>query len=336
MPAARRMVPRAQRKENAVNRLNAVWLLVCATACSESAGPPAQPALTDPAGLAARLAPINHAANVPPLQSLGAVSVPLYLSNLDIFSIMITDFGHRHVWDSNSGLYVRSDSVDGPADAARVVLYAIDSRSDLPAIPLVEIGTVDLYPYNAPAQPSTMRYVVSGTGPNAVVYADFNVVPHYQVQCWCATVAGWVSDGVTRLDFSAPYQVFPFSGGLFPANVTVSPQSFHFLQVGGLPGLGDSTVGATARFAFNGDSLESQGSLVFHTTGPATGSFTILINGRSFATGAYQAGALSFTGADGRALTPAEQAALVELATLPLGLALNVEFPTLTTFYCGC
>jgi hypothetical protein len=264
------------------------------------------------------------------------VSVPLYLSNLDIFSMQFLEFGHRHVWDVNQRLYVRSDSVAGPADAARVVLYAIDSLSDLPAIPLVEIGTVDLYPYNAPAQPTTMRYVVSDSGANPVVFADFKVVEHYQVQCWCATVAGWVSDGVTRLDFSAPYQVFPFSGGMFPGDVTVSPQSFHFLQTGALPGLGDSSVYATARLTFNGDSLESQGSLLFHTTGPTTGSFTILINGRSFATGTYQARGLAFTSTGGRALTPAEQSALAELATLPLGLALNVEFPTLTTFYCGC
>jgi len=305
----------------------------------DGAGPPA-PGLADPAALTSKLAAVNRAANVAPLQSLGAVAVPLYLSNLDVNSITGFDLNHTRVWDPNAELYVGSSRTDAPDGAVRVVLYAIDSTSGFPAVPLVEVGTVDLYPrndiINGPLVTDKMRYVVSDTGMSPAVFADFTAVTRYEPGCLCATVAGWVTDGVTRLDFSAPYSIIFGGVATFTGQVTTSPQSLPMAHVGVLPPLGDSTMSADARFAFLGDSLESQGYVSFHASGPPTATFTILVNGRTFATASYTAGAETFSGPSGRVLSAAEQTAVRELAAMPLGLALNVEFPTLTTFYCGC
>jgi hypothetical protein len=315
--------------------------LGAACGAGDSAGPrPPAPGLSDPAGLASRLAAINHAVTVPPLQSLGAVAVALYLSGVDVNNLSGLDLNHTWVWDPQRQRYATSSRTDAPANSLRLVLYTIDVSSGLPAVPLVEIGAVDFYPQNAaiggPFASTQMRYVVSGTGASATVYADFTARSNYQPTCLCATVAGWINDGVTRVDFSAPYTVILHGQTSFSATFTALPQNLQVLQSGSLPPLGDSLVGAGARFALLGDSLESQGRLSFHSAAPPTAAFSILVNGRAFATGSYGAGGESFTGSGGRTLTVLEQTALHELAALPLGLALNVEFPTLTTFFCGC
>ena len=314
--------------------------VVAACGGGDGGNGPTPPGLPDPAALATQVAALNHATQAAPLQSLGAVAVPLFLSNIEINSLSGVDLNQTRVWDPTQQLYIASSRTDAPANALRVVLYSIDSTSGLPAVPLVEVGALDLYPDNVfiggPMTKDSMRYVVSGTGATPLVYADFSATTNYQPGCLCATVAGWVGDGVTRIDFSAPYSII--SGGVttFSGDLSVAPQSLHLLHTGGLPPLGDSLASGDVRFAFLGDSLESQTRLSFHSVGSATADFTILVNRRTFATGSHGSGGESFTGPGGRALTGPELAALHELALLPLGLALNVEFPTLTTFYCGC
>src|SRR5438477_137221 len=95
-----------------------------------------------------------------------------------------------------------------------------------------------------------------GAGPPPPGLADpaaFTAVTRYEPACLCATVAGWVTDGVTRLDFSAPYSIIFGGVATFTGEVTTSPQSLPLAHVGVLPPLGDSTMSANARFAFLGD-----------------------------------------------------------------------------------
>lgn len=321
----------------------AVSLLVAALASGCGAGDgagPRPPGLPDPSALASQLRAINHAVNVGPLQSLGAVAVPLYLSGVDVNNLSGFDLNHTWVWDPGKLSYVGSSRTDAPRDALRAVLYSIDSSSGLPAVPLVEIGAVDFYPQNSliggPFATTEMRYVVSDTGASPVILANFTARTNYQPGCLCATVVGWITDGVTRVAFSAPYSIIFGGQTTFSGDFTTSPQTLHVLHSAGLPALGDSLASADARFAFLGDSLESQGRLSYHSAGPPTVVFTILVNGHAFATESYGPGGETFTGPGGRALSAAEQIAVHEVAALPLGLALNIEFPTLTTFYCGC
>jgi hypothetical protein len=289
-------------------------------------------ALPAPQDLYLQLAAINRPLWGWQLLSFRAV-VESLAARLEIHHVARADLGRTLVWDQERSAYVASLRTDAPAGAVRVVLYTIDPALDRPAIPLAEIGVVDMYPQNTtiggPVSVPTMHYVVSAAGPNPMVYADFSAVDG-EPGCACATVAGWVTDVLTRVDFSARYS-FDEDGVRFTATAHLASQPgvFQFDAT-----MEESLLHSEARFAVQDDSLETRGMLLDDDDGTSGGTFTVRVNGRPFTDS--NADLTTVIGPQGRSLTSIERLTVRQLYVLTYGLLLNVELPTYLTFNCGC
>jgi hypothetical protein len=324
-------------------------LTISVTACSVGAGsharltrlsgalagsPSASPASTLPKSedLYLGLTPVNLAMYGQQLSSLRAVAESV-AARFEIHSIQPADVGRTFVWDVAGGTYTSSTRSDAPAGAIRVLLYRIDQNTDWPRSPLTEIGTIDLYPRNqvigGSAEAPRMRYVVSGVSPDRTIYADFTAVEGGP-RCACARLAGWVSNGVTRVDFSGSYAVQE-EGVRFTttARVNTRPGEFRLDAT-----LEESLIHSDARFAFQGDSVEARGVLIWDDAGTPDEAFTVFVNGQAFADA--NRSDTEVIGPQGRALTSIEQLATRQLYRLTYGLLLNLELPTYLTFNCGC
>jgi hypothetical protein len=88
--------------------------------------------------------------------------------------------------------------------------------------------------------------------------------------------------------------------------------------------------------AFAGDSVATFGNFTARTSGGITGDYSIEVNARPFATVHVTATGLSVVGAGGRNLSAAEQDAAEALLTTAANIALNIEWPTLVIYFCGC
>lgn len=330
----------------------ALLLAVGSVACGES-GPEA-PLLRDPAALASRFEAIADAAGATSLASFAALAFPMFLAGVEVHSISPLDLGTTLTWDPAAGAFTLSDRTDGPADGLRVALYAIDDATGAPAIPLTEVGTLDLFARNAVlggTRPDTvaLRFVVRGTGTSARTYADFTAWSTYDPGCLCVMLAGWVTDGTTRVDFTVPYQITSggttsyFGGFSRPSAIfEVTPPGFQFRNdviIG--EDRGDFLdfayqLNADARFGFLGDSLDAVGSVVVDDSAQATTTLTLDVNDTEYATVVLSAAGQAFTTPGGRTLTADQRRALLAVARALFAIGFNIEYPTLILFWCGC
>jgi hypothetical protein len=330
----------------------AAALLAAAIACSD--GGPDTPQLRDATALATRFETVAAAVDAVPLASFAASAFSMFLAGVEVHSISPLDLGTTLTWDPAAGAFTLSDRTDGPSDGLRVILYAIDGATGLPALPLTEVGTVDLFARNdlltgTPQDTIALRFLVRGTGASPVTYADFTAWSTYVPGCLCATVEGWVTDGTTRVDFTVPYQITSsgtlsyFGGFSRPSAVfDVTPPGFRFYNdVIINEDRGDFldyayqvTVGA--RFGLLGDSLDAAGSVVVDDAGEATTTVTLGVNGNAYATVALHGGEPTFTTPLNGPLTPDERNALLVVASALFAIGFNIEYPTLMIFWCGC
>jgi hypothetical protein len=294
---------------------------------------PSAAALPNPEDLDPQLGAINRAVYGPQLVSFRAV-VESLAAVLEVHRLSPANLGQTLAWNQESYAYAPAIRSPAPAGAIRVILYEIDAATDRPAVPLVEIGAIDLYPRNrtigGPASTTTMRYVVSGVGTDPPVYADFKVVksdPH----CACARITGWITDAVTHVDFSAPYSIAADSGVRFTAiaRVASSPLELHFAAT-----LEESLIHSDVRFKFQGDSLMARGLIMDGDDSAVEGAFTVFVNGRSFSEG--NGDNTTIVGPHLRALTAVEVMANRQLYALTYGLLMNIAIPAYLTFNCGC
>jgi len=296
--------------------------------------PPAAAVLPAPAELASHLRAVNRAVYTDQLVSFRYV-VESLAERLEIHRVSAADVGRTLVWDLKDSAYVAAARAEGPAEAIRVVLYAIDSTSGVPAAPLLEIGAIDMYPQNAvisgPDSKLTMRYVVSGRGADQTIYADFTGVDGGRDCSHCVRVAGWVTDGTTRVDFSASYAFVAEGAVRFTATERVASQP-DVLQLDAT--LQDSSIHSAARFTFRGDSLESRALLMWREDGTIDGTFAVRLNGRPFLDADRDL--TTITGPQNRPVTPDEDMAMRQLYALTHGLVQDVEMPVFLTFNCGC
>lgn len=318
-------------------RLAAVTVLPFVLSCGDGAGPNAA-MLKDPAGLSTQLARFIQALDTPQLRSLAGLALPVYVdAGVDVHAMSPVTWGRTLEWDATTHEVAFTSRPGAPADAVRLILYTTDVTTGLPATPLTEVGYVDMFPHNdhngGGPDSTSLRYIVTA-GTSSVV-ADFLAHSHFQASCLCAVVEGWVSDGATRVDFVVPYTIIFGGSAEFPGSFSVTNPSFDLHPDIFLPAAGDPLVGLRLRLAVAGDSVATQGNFVLHSSGTITGDYAIEVNARPFATVHVTTAGVSVQGA-GRNLSAVEQEAAAALLATPAKIALNIEWPTLVTFFCGC
>lgn len=109
--------------------------------------------------------------------------------------------GRTFEWDETLGRYALSERTGAPSNGVRFVLYAVDPFTGTPAIPLNEVGVLDLTDEGGAS--TTRLGVRAETG--GVVRLDYTVAATYSLSGSAiqatATGAGFLSDGTHTLDF---------------------------------------------------------------------------------------------------------------------------------------
>ena len=324
-------------------------LIIVFTACSSGTEPAPSTQQLDAAALAARFGPVAEALQAPPLQSLRDLAIPMYLSGIEMHALAVHFPGRTLEWNQETTRYVESNRAGAPEDGLRAILYAIDAVSGLPALPLSEVGALDLFVLSRPDRPdsSALRFVVRGPGPGGVIYADFTAKTVDFIS-ESAIIAGYVTSGATRLDFAIPYHIVfqgpVYFGGLGHPSGTfeAAPQNLRFVNdVTLLEDRGNffdfaAQFVVDARMAVSNDSLALSGTLTIPDDGALHETLTLKVNGSEFGTLESTGSIETFRASNGQALGLEGQNVLRVLAETLFSIGLNIEFPTLVIFYCGC
>jgi hypothetical protein len=317
-------------------RLAAAALGTLLLSCSDSSGPTGL-VFKDASRLAAQLDGIELAVATPALRGLSGLAIPVNTAGIDVHNISPSVLGRTMEWQAIHRAVIFTDRAGAPAGALRLILYTTDSTGR-PAYPLVEVGYADLFPYNTynGGGPDSMalRFVVTETRTTPTVVADFVAHSHADTACQCATVEGWASDGITRVDFAVPYNIPVLSDGRFGGSFTSGAIGFqHFAT---LPGPGVSTATANLTLTFAGDTITTTSGLLRSHAGRLEGEAGIMIDGQPFGTVQRSATGITATGPGGRSLTSAELKAVGALFAVPADIAYYIEWPTFVIFFCGC
>jgi hypothetical protein len=314
----------------------AAAFLATLVSCSDASGPSGL-AISNAGQLAAELEAIDQAVASPQLRSLSGLSIPINRGGIDVHNMTPSLLGRTLEWAPVLREVLFTSRTGAPADAIRLMLYTTDSTSR-PAYPPVEIGYVDLYPYNAfnggGPDSISLRFVVTDTRATPTVIADFLAHSHADAACQCAIVEGWASNGTTRVDFRSSYNIPQGGDGQFPGDFATPGVGFqHFAT---LPGPGVSTATANMALRFGGDSITATSGLLRPHAGQLNGETEVMINGEHFSTVTRTAAGITATAPGVRRLTSAEQRALGGLLAVLADIAYYIEWPTFVIFFCGC
>ena len=221
--------------------------------------------------------------------------------------------GTTWVYDSATAGYVVSDQSGAPSTGVRFILYAVDPVSHGPAFPLNAIGYADLTDESSGSTQSARLVVVSGSTP----YLDYRVSGTALSNGGTVVVAGFITDGTTRLDFNLTNHLTYSSNsvGLTMVYQATVPSRGVSLGFTFTFSIGSNSVAATVNLNLTGPNgnVTLEGADNGDGTG-STGQYTVRVNGNVFATintTADQNGSsTTITGQSGGALTTDEQQAL--------------------------
>jgi hypothetical protein len=246
--------------------------------------------------LATRYAPWHHV-RVPPLRMAERGSGGEAAATL----------GRTFVWDATNSGYVVSADSGAPAGGERFVLYAISQRTGLPSMPLVTMGYVDLTDRGT-ADSSVLGVTLVGTRDAAplTTYASYDVTGPG------TTLAGFVTDGVTRLNLRADVTTTPGTLGARIA-LDVAGQDVRVSEIVSVA----AQSGDTARMrtdltlASGGETVRATSDVTIDTTTRVgAGHMTVSVNDCAFATLTLGGPDLVFAAPPGVTLTAADQTTL--------------------------
>jgi hypothetical protein len=220
-----------------------------------------------------------------------------------VVAIPVEVAGKTFVWDESTDTYVVSDVSGAPSNGVRFLLYAVDPVTLRPVEPVVETGYVDVIDQSTAALANVRVKVVEGN----VTYLDYQVVASATTSSGLVTVSGFAFNGTTRANFTLKNTVTDNGGGL----VLVLDYSLDVpsrgLSIDWTATFGSISEAVTLDLAVSGPSGDVR---VVGTSGADGGTFTVKVNGNTFATITITASSLIITGATGDPLTPDEEQAL--------------------------
>ena len=213
--------------------------------------------------------------------------------------------GVTFVWQDSE--YVASDLTGAPANGVRFLLYAVDPVLLQPVVPLVETGYVDVIDQSTATQLDVRVRVVQG----AVTYLDYDVVSSATSSSGIVTIGGFAFNGSVRANFTLKNTVSQTTGGgivlSLDYDLDVPARDLSIDWTATFANISDTEVAVTLDLAISGPNGDVR---LVGTTGAEGGTFTVKVNGDTFATITIALGEVSITGAGQEPLTPDEEDAL--------------------------
>ena len=223
--------------------------------------------------------------------------------------------GTTFVYDVETDNYVASDLTGAPSGGVRFMLYAVNSITDMPIEPLVEVGYADITATETSSSASGRVIVVSG----GVTYLDYGVAASGGASSATVTVTGFATDGTDRVNFD-------LETTLTGSDAAGLGLAFDYLLVVPTRGgfrldLESATTGVFTETTTTTLDLEARGDhgtvTIQGSQDNGAGSFNVDVNGDLFATITVTGDAAPvIVGADGQPLSEAERAAMLAIWVL--------------------
>jgi len=214
--------------------------------------------------------------------------------------------GKTFVWDESTDTYVASDLSGAPSNGVRFLLYAVDPVLLRPVEPVVETGYVDVIDQSISTLPNVRVLVVEGN----VTYLDYQVVASATTSGAIVTIGGFAFNGTTRANFTLKNTVTSNAGGLvlvLDYELDVPSRDLSIDWTATFANISETEVAVTLDLTVSGPNGDVR---VVGTAGVDGGTFTVKVNGNTFATITFAGSTLSIVGATSDPLTPDEEQAL--------------------------
>ncbi len=223
-----------------------------------------------------------------------------------VVGIPVEVAGKTFVWDESADTYVVSDVSGAPSNGVRFLLYAVDPLTYRPVEPVVETGYVDVIDQSSSALVNVRIKVVEAN----VTYLDYQVVESATASGGLVTISGFAFNGTTRANFTLKNTVTSNAGGLvlvLDYELDVPSRDLSIDWTATFANISETDVAVTLDLAVSGPNGDVR---VVGTSGVDGGTFTVKVNGDTFATITFAGSTLTIVGATGDLLTPDEEEAL--------------------------
>lgn len=215
----------------------------------------------------------------------------------DAAAIPVTALGKTYVWSTASSEYVVSARTGAPGNGVRFILYQIDEMEYAPAVPLVEVGYVDI------TQGSNTATVAAFTTTNAKVM-EYTARIGGTSFAPSLSLKGFAGTGASLINFELGFAVSLSSSTVTTTWRTEMPSRGISSRVQLAMGESSITIGALMRAGNR--KVEMGGSI-----GENGGTITVRVGGKVFARININGfDGVSITNATGGPLTPAEEETL--------------------------
>jgi hypothetical protein len=204
--------------------------------------------------------------------------------------------------------YEPSDRTGAPSNGVRFIVYAVNPISGQPVTPLAEVGYADVEVTETATGGSVRIELVSGP----VTYLDYVVGATATQTAITLTVAGFVSNGVDRVNFDLDTQI---GENVITLDYTLTVPTRGNFRMDLEEELTSTTLTSSLEVRGPHGTVAIDGS-----RSETTGSYDVEVNGEAFATITWSAGSDPvIVGVDGEPLTEQELAALRDVFLMFLG-----------------
>ena len=219
-----------------------------------------------------------------------------------VVGIPVEVAGKTFVWDESTDTYVVSDLTGAPSNGVRFLLYAVDPVTLRPVEPVVETGYVDVIDQSTSSLADVRIKVVEGN----VTYLDYQVEASATASSGLVTISGYAFNGTTRANFTLGNTVSENNGAIvivLDYSLDVPSRDLSVDWTATFGGISESLTLDLTVSGPNGDVR------LVGTSNADGGTFTVKVNGDTFATITVTGSSLVVTGATGEPLTSDEEQA---------------------------
>jgi len=195
----------------------------------------------------------------------------------------------------------------------RFLLYAVDPVTLRPVEPVVEVGYVDIVDQSTASVLDFRVKVVEGN----VVYLDYRVSAAAGTSSGIITISGFASNGTTRANFSLKNTLNQNASGVvfsLDYTLTVPSRNLSLDWTATFASISATEVAVTLDLVISGPNgnvrIVGTYGASSDTYGASSGTFTVKVNGDTFATVTLEGSTPVITGAGGQPLTPEEEESL--------------------------